>query len=255
MTAEPTDLFRNLVGCVQQASREVAETLHKTTTKTGETVGTALYEWVEQGTETVGSVVTPIATHPVTQFAVKVPGLSWLMAALGQVDTEAVERDVAALRQAHPSDSGEQLAQRAIAEMTWRAAAIGLTTNFVPPLALMLLAVDLGAIAALQAEAIYRIAACYGFSPSDPARRGEVMAIWGLSTGSSGVMKSGLSVVELIPLIGAAAGTVGNATMLYGLGQVACWFYEAKQRATVDVAIDPVGTPSVRITEPTSEPT
>jgi len=84
---------------------------------------------------------------------------------------------------------------------------------------------------ALQAEMIYRIAAIYGFSVTEPARRGEVLAIWGLSTGSSGVMKAGLSVVEFIPFVGAVTGSTGNAAMLYGMGQFACSFYEAKQQA------------------------
>lgn len=47
-------------------------------------------------------------------------------------------------------------------------------------------------------------------------------------------MKVGLSIVELLLGIGTAAGSVGNAAMVYGLGQVACRFYEAKQRTEVE---------------------
>ncbi|NBD34302.1 MAG: EcsC family protein [Cyanobacteria bacterium] len=192
----------------------------------------SLYDMIEQGTEKLGESVTPIATHPLTQFATKAPGLSWLMAALGQVDIDTVEEEVNALRRTYPEDSIQTLAQRVITDTAWKAAGVGLATNFVPPLALMLLSVDLGAIMALQAKMIYRIAAIYGFSVTEPARRGEVLAIWGLSTGSSGVMKAGLSVIEFIPIIGAVTGTTGNAAMLYGMGQVACSFYEVKQQAT-----------------------
>ena len=77
---------------------------------------------------------------------------------------------------------------------------------------------------------IYRIAAIYGFAPTDPTRRGEVLAIWGLATGSSGVLKAGMSVVEVIPVLGAAVGSAGNAALLFGLGQLACQFYERKQK-------------------------
>lgn len=184
-------------------------------------------------TETIGTVVTPIATHPFVKFATKVPGVSWLMAALGQVNLDTVQEEVESLQRNYPLDSVEALAQRVIADSARKAAGIGLAMNFVPPLALMLLAVDLGAIAALQAEMIYRIAAIYNFSLTEPARRGEVLTIWGLSTGSSGVMKAGLSVIELLPVVGAVVGSAGNASMLYGLGQVACRFYEAKERAMV----------------------
>lgn len=224
--------FDNLIAFSQQASQILTDTVKSASTAAGETFGTALYEFVEQGTETLGNVVTPIATHPWVSLATKVPGASWLMAALGQVDVETVQREVESLRRTYPLEGAEELAQRVITNMALKAAGVGLATNFVPPLALMLLAVDLGAIAALQAEMIYRIAAVYGFAPTESARRGEVLAIWGLSTGSSGIMKVGLSVVELVPVIGAAAGSAGNAAMLYGLGQVAYRFYEAKQKAS-----------------------
>lgn len=112
-----------------------------------------------------------------------------------------------------------------------RAAGIGLVTNFVPPLALLLFAVDLGAIAALQAEMIYRIAAIYGFPPHEPTRRGEVLTIWGLSIGGSGMVKTGLSLVELLPGIGTVVGITSDAALLSGLGYLASQFYQTKQKS------------------------
>ncbi|NJL01004.1 MAG: hypothetical protein HC910_10745 [Spirulinaceae cyanobacterium SM2_1_0] len=215
----------------QTNNPQTAQTITASLEAASECLGTALYEWIEQSTETLGAIAMPIATNPVINLATKVPGLSWLVAALGQVNVEAVQKDVTTLQRAHLAASAPELAQYVINEAAWRAAGIGFATNFVPPLALMLLAVDLGAIAALQAEMIYRIATIYGFSPTAPDRRGEVLAIWGLSTGSSSVLKAGLSLVELLPLVGTVAGTTGNAAILYGLGQVACRFYEAKRRA------------------------
>lgn len=218
----------------QRVSHAIATALEDAATTAGETFGTSLHDFLAQGTETVGKVVTPIATNPLIKFATKVPGVSWLMAALGQVDVEAVQRDVEALRRTYPLDSDTALAQRVIADTAWKAAGIGLATNFIPPLALMLLAVDVGAIAALQAEMIYRVAAIYGFPPTEATRRGEVLALWGVSMGSSEVVKAGLSVVELLPVVGAAVGSAGNAAILYTLGGVACRFYEAKRRAIAD---------------------
>ena len=238
MATQENDAVHDFIGFAQQTSRTIAKTMKNASTTAGETVGRALYEFVEQGTETIGQAVTPIATHPFVKFTTKVPGLSWLMAALGQVNTDTVRQEVELLQSTYPLASSEELAQRIIVDSARKAAGIGLAMNFVPPLALMLLAVDLGAIAALQAEMIYRIAAIYGFSLTEPARRGEVLAIWGLSTGSSGVMKAGLSIVELLPIVGAVVGSAGNAAMLYGLGQVTCRFYEAKQSAMVKEGSD-----------------
>lgn len=197
-----------------------------------ESVGTALYEFVDRGTETVGNTIAPIADNPMVKWATKVPGINWFMAALGQVNVARVQQEVDVLRQQYPLDTPDRLAQRVIADTAWKAAGIGLATNIIPPVALMLFAADLGAISALQAEMIYRIAIIYGFSPTDAARRGEVIAIWGLSTGSSGALKMGLSFVELLPGIGAVVGSAGDATLLYSLGHIACRFYEAKQKAT-----------------------
>lgn len=230
MASQDNTPLDNVIGFAQQASQTIANQMKNASTAAGETLGTVLYEFVEQGTETIGTVITPIATHPLVKLATKVPGISWLMAALGQVNTDTVQQEIKLLRDSYPLESIEELAQRIIVDSAKKAAGIGLVTNFIPPLALMLLTVDMGAIAALQAEMIYRIAAIYGFSPTEPARRGEVLAIWGLSTGSSGVMKAGLSVVELLPVVGAVVGSTGNAAMLYGLGQVACRFYEAKRK-------------------------
>jgi uncharacterized protein (DUF697 family) len=182
----------------------------------------------------MGAIATPIAQNPLIKFATKIPGISWFMAALGQVDVEQVERAVAELRLKYPLENNDQLAQRVIAESALKAAGIGLATNFLPPLALFLFAVDLGAIAALQAEMIYRVAAIYGFPPHDPTRRGEVLTIWGLSIGGSGVIKTGLGLVELLPGIGAVVGLTSDAALLSGLGYLASQFYQTKQKAATD---------------------
>ena len=199
--------------------------------KAAQAVADTLHQMVEQGTETLGAVVTPIAENPLVRQATRVPGLSWLMAALGQVNVEKVQLQVEELRQKYPLETAEQLAERVIAETAWRAAGVGLVTNFAPPLALFLAAVDVGAVAALQADMIYRIASIYGFSVHDPARRGEVLALWGVSAGGSGVLKTGLSFVELIPGLGMVVGITSDAALLYGLGWVALRFYETKQKS------------------------
>lgn len=199
--------------------------------KAAQAVTDMLHRAVEQGTETLGAVVTPFAENPLIQQATRLPGLSWLMAALGQVNVAKVQLQVDELRQKYPLETSEQLAQRVIAEAAWKAAGVGLVTNFMPPLAFLLTAVDVGAVAALQAEMVYRIAAIYGFSLHDPTRRGEMLTLWGVSAGGSGVLKAGLSFVELLPGIGMAVGITSDAALLYGLGNVALRFYETKQRS------------------------
>ena len=220
--------------------QSAAENITSTTTVVGETVGFVAQRLVEQGTESVGKIVTPIAENPLIKYAAKVPGINLLLAALGQVDVEKAQREVEQLRQEYPLETPEQLAHRIMVDTSLTAGGIGLLTNFVPPLALMLFAVDIAAIAALQAEMIYRIAAAYGFSLKDPARRGEVLAIFGLSIGGSGTLKAGLSFVELLPVVGAVVGASSDAALLYSLGYVARQFYETKRKSAgpADVRVD-----------------
>lgn len=217
------------IAVAMRVSQEIADQLKAPMSNLGEMLGDRLHDWVEQSTEVVGNVVTPIAENPMVKYATRLPGVSWLMAALGQVDEGKVQQEVASLRVSYPLESTEQLAQRVITETTWNAARIGLFTNFLPPLAVMFFAVDLGAVAALQAKMIYKIAALYGFSPNDSARRGEVLTIWGVSTGSSGFLKTGLSFVEILPGVGAAVGITTDAALIYTVGSFACRFYETKQ--------------------------
>lgn len=207
---------------------QINELLTTAASLAGDAILPAVHEVVERGTETVGRIVTPFAEHPVTQFATRVPGLNWFMAALGQVNVEKVEQDVAELRLKYPTESTAELAQRIIADTAFKAAGAGLVTNIVPPLAITLLAIDIAAVTALQAAMVYRIAAVYGFSVTDPTRRGEVLALWGLSMGGSGALKTGLSLVEAIPFIGAGVGVASNAALLYSLGHVTQQFYETK---------------------------
>lgn len=202
-----------------------------------EGVGTTTHQFVENGTETLGRVVAPIAENPLVKYATKLPVLNWVMAALGQVDIDKVEQDVEALRQKYPSETPSQISHRIIVETALQGGRVGLLTNFIPPLALALFAVDFAAVTALQAEMIYRIAAAYGFSLHEPTRRGEVLAIYGLSVGSSGVLKTGMSFIEILPLIGTVAGAANNAALLYALGQVATQFYETKKTRPVKQSV------------------
>lgn len=192
---------------------------------------------LEQGTQTVGNIVTPIAEHPLIQYATKVPGINLLLTALGQVDIEKAQNEVDKLRQEYPTETPEQLAHRIIIDAALKAGGIGLATNFLPPLALALFGVELAAVTALQTEMTYRIAAAYGFSLSDPQRRGEVLAVFGLSVGGAGVLKIGLGIIEFLPVIGAAVGASNNAGLVYSLGYGASQFYEAKRKATAQTEI------------------
>lgn len=236
MTASLTQAFAqaeqlgSLVSAVgTQIFNKVSTAAADTTTRVGEAATESAHAALEQTTESVGKTLHPIAENPAVDYVAKIPGLKWLTSALGKVDKEKAEADVAKLKAKHPTDSAEDLAHHIIVDTTIKAGGIGLATNIIPPVALGLFAVDLAAIAALQSEMLYRIAAAYDFDADDPARKGEALTIFALSVGTSSAVKTGLSVVELVPLLGAAVGAGSNAGILYSFGIAASQFYKRKR--------------------------
>lgn len=217
-----------------QAMAAAADDLAATT---GNAMVSPLQPFLEPTTETVGRIVAPITNLPLIEYATALPGVKWLLAAVGQVNVEKVRLDVDDLRQQYPHDSKRQLAQRVMADSALQAAGVGLITNFMSPVALILTLVDIGAVAALQANMLYRIAAIYGYSPEEDARRGEVLTIWLMSSGGSSVVKSGLSVVETVPGLGAAMGVAADATLLYSVGYLACRYFETKRQLPTEITV------------------
>lgn len=196
-----------------------------------------LQPWLEPLTDGVGQVIAPVAAHPLVEGMTSLPGLSWLMAALGQVNIDQVRQGIDHLRQADPQASPRTLAQRVMADTALKAAGVSLVSNLAPPLTMLLSLMDVGAVAALQAQMIYRIAALYGYSPEDRARRGEVLTIWLLSASASGLVKSGVGLLNPIPLVGAAVDVATDTTLIYTVGYWACRYYETKPTQPTEITI------------------
>ncbi len=192
-----------------------------------ETLTTEAQKLLEKTTVSTGQTLEWIASNPILSSADKIIGLDWLMTFLGKVDTAKVQATVDKMRSQYPNETPNQIAHRLIVQKTWDGGRLGLLTNIIPPIAALFLGVELIATTKLQTEMAYEIAAAYGLDLDEPARRGEVLAIFGLSLGAD-VLKTGLTVVEIIPGIGAVVGASTNAAMLYVLGQTACRYYEGK---------------------------
>ena len=199
----------NTLGNITEAlTTETQKLLEKTTVSTGQTL-----EW--------------IASNPILKAADNIIGLDWLMTFLGKVDPAKIQAKVDKLRSQYPDETPNQIAHRLIVQKALSGGRLGLLTNIIPPIAALFLGVELVATTKLQTEMVYEIAAAYGLDLNKPARRGEVLAIFGLSLGAD-ALKTGLTVVEIIPGIGAVVGASTNAAMLYVLGQTACRFYQGK---------------------------
>ena len=198
-----------------------------------EALTTETQKFLEETTASTGKTLEWIASNPILKAADNTIGLDWLMTFLGKVSVAKAQQVVDKMRSQYPTETPNQIAHRLIIQKAWLGGRLGLLTNIIPPIAALFLGVELIATTRLQTEMVYEIAAAYGLDLNDPSRRGEVLAIFGLSLGAD-VLKSGLSVVEIIPGIGAVVGASTNAAILYVLGQTACRFYEGKtsQRET-----------------------
>jgi uncharacterized protein (DUF697 family) len=217
---------------VAHAAFEAFRSTAQQASKAADDLQEEAHNFVERGTEQLGRAVTPLVENPILNSVTQLPMLRWFAAALGQVDVEKVNRDVEQLRQQYPQKTRAELSQQLIQEATLKAAGIGLATNILPPVAAILFAVDIAALSSLQAEMIFRIAAIYDLPLKDEARRGEVLTIYGLSFGGTSLIKTGLSVAELIPGVGAVVGASSDAALLFALGQAVARFYETKFRRT-----------------------
>ncbi len=173
----------------------------------------------------------PGLDNPFVRRVAGVLRLDWLLGIAGQVDVEKAKSTVRSLQQHYSRESPSQIAHRLMVKKAIDAGKIGAMSSLIPGLAVTLLAIDLVATTALQTELVYEIAAAYGLDLHDPARRGEVLAIFGLSLGGGNAVKAGLGFLRNVPLAGTLIGASTNATILYSVGYAASRFYEAKLNA------------------------
>ncbi|MBD2099281.1 hypothetical protein [Leptolyngbya sp. FACHB-261] len=243
-------LFRSMVGALAnlgQAFRERVTQAGGAAAQTGKTVlGTATglgtttakhsHRLLKQATENTGQAFTWVSESPLLRRASKAVRMDWLLGILDRVDLVKAENQVKKLQQEHPEDSPSQIAHRLMLEKAVYTGGIGLATSLVPGQAAALLTVDLATTTLLQSEMVYQIAAAYGLSLQDPARKGEILAIFGLALGGGRAIKAGLALLRNTPVAGAVIGAGANATMLYSLGYAACRFYEARLDTSVPQA-------------------
>jgi len=189
-----------------------------------------------QATQTTGEVVDHLSQNWLIRKLSGFLNLNWLIGASENVDLEKAAATVKKLQQQYPQESPSQIAHRIMLDTATKAGGIGLASSILPGVAAALLAVDLAATLKLQSEMLYKIAAAYGLDLKEPARKGEVLTIFGLGLGGNRLLKAaGLALLRNVPFAGAAIATSSNAALSYSLGYAACRFYEAKLDESVSL--------------------
>ncbi|MBD2180692.1 hypothetical protein H6S82_09605 [Planktothrix sp. FACHB-1355] len=218
-----------------QTTSQTGKTVVETATAIAQTTAKQTYNLFEQATQKAGETISFVSDNWLLRRLSGVFRLDWLVGAADSVDLAKAEADVRKLQKEYPEESPSQIAHRIMVEKAVYAGGVGLVSSILPGEALLLFALDLATTTKLQAEMIYQIAAAYGLDLKEPARKGEVLAIFGLGLGGSRAVKAGLGILRNVPLAGAAIGASSNAVMLYSLGYAACRFYEAKLNAPTAV--------------------
>ena len=217
--------LESLVETVAQTGKAVFDTA----VGVGEGTAKQTHKLIEQTTQTSGKIVNRLNENWLIRKLSGVLNLNWLIGATNVVDLEKAEVAVNKLKQKYPNESPSQIAHRIMVEKATQAATVGVATSILPGIAVALFAIDLTATTKLQSEMLYQIASVYGLDLKDPARKGEVLAIFGLALGGERLLKAaGLGLLRNVPLAGVAIAASSNATMIYSLGYAACRFYEAK---------------------------
>ena len=189
--------------------------------------------WISGTTGGAGHAIGHLANlpglnNPFVRKVASVLRLDWLLGITNQVNVEKAKATVQTLQQQYPHESPSQIVHRLMVRKALDAGKIGFMSSLIPGIAVALLAIDFAATAALQTELVYEIAAAYGLNLHDPARKGEVLAIFGLALGGSNAVKAGLGFLRNVPLAGTLIGASTDATILYAVGYAASRFYEAK---------------------------
>ena len=226
--SDPWNDAAKAVGEAIATASQTANALGETVDAVGKSTARTVQPLIEQATQGAGYTLSSISQNSALRFLTDNLGASWIRTLLGEADLEKIQKEVAKLQVDYPRESPDKLAHRLIVNKALSAGGVGLAANIVPPVAIAFLGLELAALFKMQAEMIYQIAAVYGLELSDPARRGEVLAIFSLALGSSGVFKGGLGIIELLPLIGAFYGATTDAATVYVLGNIANRYYEAK---------------------------
>ncbi|MEJ6482367.1 EcsC family protein [Nostoc punctiforme UO1] len=229
---EPS-VLESFVQSVAQTGKAVLDTA----LEVGEATAKQTHKLIEQTTQTSGQVVNRLSENWLIRKLSGVLNLNWLIGTTDAVDLEKAEAAVNKLKQKYPNESPSEIAHRIMVEKATQAGTVGLATSILPGIAIALLAIDLTATTKLQSEMLYQIAFDYGLDLKDPARKGEVLAIFGLALGGGRLLKAaGLGLLRNVPLAGAAIAASSNATMIYSLGYAACRFYEAKLDESTSLA-------------------
>ncbi len=182
-------------------------------------------QYLNQAAQGTGQVVAPLQKN-LTVFWNRY----WLERLLNLIiglDLDKAKQEVEKIREDYPNFQPSQIAEHCIQEKVIWATATGLIGGLIPG---VVLGVDLFATSPLLVEMVYQIAVAYGFEDLEaPARKGELLAVFGLALGKEKIVHLGMGfLLKQTPIPSWAIDASTNVLMFQIVGYTACEFYEAK---------------------------
>ncbi|KKD39027.1 EcsC family protein [Limnoraphis robusta] len=271
-----SSFFGSVLNSVGGAVVGAAGTVSNVATQAGQNVasaaigaGGALSNATSKAADGMVYMLDVVSENQMVQSLTKTLQIEWLLEPINKIDIVKAEIDVQQIKAKFPNEKPNEISHRIMLKKAFYVGGSGIATSIVPGTAVALIAIDIAATTALQAEMVYQIACAYGFDLKESARKEEALAILGLAVGGGQALKAGgkyaveagkkyavkagekyaikagLGFFRNIPLAGAVIGASTNAAMLYAVGYAACRFYEAKLNpATIEVTLEAAQTES-----------
>lgn len=217
---------------ITAATSQASKMLTETTSKMGENLTIKANDTNKKITETMTEINKNVTEttkkgfeelDKVTELIVNNPLLAKV---IEQVDLEKAEQALMTLQEKYPEESPSQIAQRLMQQKAIYAGSTGFASSLLPGAAMAFLALDLAAVAGLQAEMVYQIAGAYGVDLKASQRKKEILSIFGIALGGTHAASAGLQILRTTPALGAIIGASSNVAMTYAVGYSACRFYE-----------------------------
>ena len=228
----------NISQATGSAIVSTAQATVQTTGNIAQATGSAVIQAAHQSSTIAGQWMNTIADNPQLKMLTQSLNIDWLLEIIDRIDVVNAAQSVQQLKDKYPSETPAQISYRLIRQKVLYVGGSGLVSSLVPGFAAGAIALDQFATTSIQAEMGYQIAAAYGMDLQEPARKGEILAIFGAALGTNSLAKLGLQyLLRNVPVAGAVVGASSNAVALYAVGYAAGRFYEAKGAALQSKAI------------------
>jgi len=157
----------------------------------------------------------------------------WIAESICEINFRAAEKSVNRLKSRSRNQTPYEIAHQLIIHKSLQAAVVELIADVVQTVNYILnglQTIELPRLSKLAAEMIYQIADIYGFDAKATERKTEALYIFGFTLLSEKVVEAGIDWLKSGIALTKALKVGAKALMIYGIGHLACYYYEYKSQ-------------------------